>query len=109
MKAYLVAMNGMPTMCCTSEDNADERVEKLSKIMNNVGVCKIPIDLEIDKDTIIQLAHNVLDDFEDMLADKGIKIPSEDREGNEEEACLFGDAYYDLEDKVIDTIENTLE
>lgn len=106
MKAYIVAANGMPVMCCTNEDEADVNVKKLS---NHMGACKIPVDLEIDKDTIIQLAHNVLDDFEDMLADKGIKIPSEDREGDEEEACLFGDAYYNLEDKVIDTIGNTLE
>lgn len=106
MKAYLIASNGMPVMCCTSEDEADLQVKNLS---NNVGACKIPVDLEIDKDTINQLAYNILDDVEHLLSERGVVIPSEDREGNEDEACLFGDAYYDLEDNILDTINTMFE
>ena len=35
-----------------------------------------------------------------MLAEKGITIPDDDREGNEEEAPLYGCTYFDLEDKI---------
>ena len=36
-----------------------------------------------------------------MLAAKGIVVPSDDREGGEEEACLYGTEYYELEDAVV--------
>ena len=34
------------------------------------------------------------------MAAKGIMIRSQDREGREEEACLYGTEYYELEDAV---------
>ncbi len=43
--------------------------------------------------------------FEQFLADKGVKIPSEDREGNNIEACIYGREYYHIEDKIADTIK----
>ena len=45
-----------------------------------------------------QLAIAILDEFEDLLAEKNVMIPSDDREGREEEACLYGTEYYELED-----------
>ena len=47
-----------------------------------------------------QLAISILDIFDDMLEEKGITIPDDDREGNEEEAPLYGCTYFDLEDKI---------
>ena len=101
MKAYLVAINGLPSMCCTSEDEADVI---LSKMSSNANTFKIPVDLEVDNDTIIQLTQNVLDDVEEMLEKKEIKISDRCRENEESEACLFGETYYDLEDKINNTI-----
>ena len=46
------------------------------------------------------LAIMILDMFEDMLEEKGIMIPDEDREGEESEACLYGQTYADLEDAI---------
>lgn len=45
-----------------------------------------------------KVAIRILDEFEELLGRKGIKIPSEDREGREEEANLYGTEYYYLED-----------
>ena len=50
------------------------------------------------------IAITILDMFEDMLADKGIVIPDVAREGNEDEACLYGKTYYDLEDKITELL-----
>ena len=47
-----------------------------------------------------EIAIQVLDEFEELLAAKGIMIRSQDREGREEEACLYGTEYYELEDAV---------
>lgn len=46
------------------------------------------------------IAIMILNIFEDMLAEKGIQIPDDCREGDEDEACIFGDTYYALEDEI---------
>lgn len=48
-----------------------------------------------------ELAIRILAEFEELLAEKGIMVPSQDREGNPEEACLYGSEYYALEDGVV--------
>lgn len=46
------------------------------------------------------LAIMILDIFEDMLDEKGIMIPDDDRTGNDGEACLYGCTYGDLEEEI---------
>ena len=43
------------------------------------------------------VAIRILDIIEEMLENKGIMIPDEDRTGDESEACLYGMTYADLE------------
>ena len=50
------------------------------------------------------IAIMILDIFEGMLDEKGIVIPDEDREGDEDEACLYGSTYYDLEDQITELL-----
>ena len=51
-----------------------------------------------------RVAIEIMDEFEEMLDRKGIMIPSEDREGWEEEACIYGTEYYELEDVITDIL-----
>ena len=51
-----------------------------------------------------EIAFCILDKFEEFLAENNIVIPSEEREGNEDEACLYGTKYYDLEDSIINIL-----
>ena len=55
-----------------------------------------------------EYTHAILDLFEDLLDEKEIDIPSDDREGDESEARLYGSEYYDMEDKV-DTLLGNYE
>lgn len=55
-----------------------------------------------------KLAIKIIDEFEELLAKYDIKLPSNEREGNEEEACIFGTDYYDLEDKITEIINEEL-
>ena len=48
-----------------------------------------------------EIAISIQDEFEELLAAKGIIVPSDDREGREEEACLHGTEYYEMEDAVV--------
>ena len=43
-----------------------------------------------------RIAIRILDEFEDLLDEKNVAIPSSDREGREEEARLYGSEYYPL-------------
>ena len=52
------------------------------------------------------VAIDILGIFEDMLDKKGIKIPDSHRIGDEDEACLYGETYYELEDKITELLEN---
>lgn len=47
------------------------------------------------------IAIEILDIFENMLDEKGIMIPDEDRNGDEGEACLYGITYANLEDDIV--------
>jgi len=51
-----------------------------------------------------RIAIEILDEFEAMLDRNGIMIPSEDREGREEEACIYGTEYYELEEVITDIL-----
>ena len=58
---------------------------------------------------IRRIAIECINPFECLLADKNINIPSEDREGNEEEACLYGSEYYEVEDRITDILTTRFE
>lgn len=46
------------------------------------------------------VAIRILDIIEEMLENKGISIPDEDRTGDKSEACLYGMTYADLENRI---------
>ena len=56
--------------------------------------------MEEARDVVCQ----VLCTFEEMLDQKGIMIPSEDRDGEEDEACLYGRDYCDLEGRIAEIL-----
>lgn len=51
-----------------------------------------------------EYAIGILDIFENLLDEKGIDIPSDDRNGDEGEARIFGTEYADLEDKITELL-----
>ena len=52
---------------------------------------------------------DICDLFEDLLDEHDITIPSEDREGEEGEARIYGDVYYDLEARVTELLAGLCE
>ncbi|MBR1853713.1 MAG: hypothetical protein IJ794_11340 [Lachnospiraceae bacterium] len=55
------------------------------------------------------MAADVMECFEDLLDEHGITIPSEDRDGDEGEARLYGMAYANLMDQVEEIIVDALK
>lgn len=54
----------------------------------------------MSKVKVRRIANEICELFEDILDKHNIDIPDEDREGNEEEARIYGMTYAELEDKV---------
>lgn len=51
-----------------------------------------------------EVAAQILEIFEEKLDELDISLPDKDREGNEDEARIFGSTYYDLESDVAEFI-----
>lgn len=54
---------------------------------------------------LIDTADDIIDIFEELLDRLDITIPDKWREGEENEARIFGDAYYELEDKIVERLK----
>ena len=53
---------------------------------------------------LIDTADDIIDIFEELLDRLDITIPDKWREGEEDEARIFGDAYYELENKIVERL-----
>ena len=51
-------------------------------------------------DTVDEAISDIMRGFEELLMRHKIMIPSVDRDGEPDEAHLYGDEYYDLEDRI---------
>ena len=49
-------------------------------------------------------ADDIIDIFEELLDRLDITLPDKWREGEEDEARIFGDTYYELENKIIERL-----
>ena len=61
-----------------------------------------PVVFETTNDLLkdLEVVYGIIDISEEMLKEKGIYIPDQDRTGDEEEACIFGQTYYEIEEKL---------
>ena len=57
---------------------------------------------------IDNLAIKIIKEFEELLNKNDIKIPDKFREGDEDEACIYGETYYKLEDKIKEILINNI-
>ena len=56
-----------------------------------------------------EVAAEVVRAFEELLTRKDIRIPSEDREGDDDEACLFGREFRELEERILEILSGAVE
>lgn len=54
-----------------------------------------------------ELSANIISLFEELLEENDISIPDDERNGEEGEARIFGQTYYDLEDRIVDLMEES--
>lgn len=51
-----------------------------------------------------EIAIRIIEEFENLLARNEIKIPNDERTGNESESCIYGSDYFNLEDSITDIL-----
>lgn len=55
-------------------------------------------------ENLTNTADDIIDIFEELLDRLNITLPDKWREGEEDEARIFGDTYYELENKIIERL-----
>ena len=58
--------------------------------------------------SLTDIADDIIDIFEELLDRLDITIPDKWREGEENEARIFGDAYYELENKIVERLRKEM-
>ena len=54
-------------------------------------------------------ADDIIDIFEELLDRLDITLPDKWREGEEDEARIFGDTYYELENKIVERLKKEVK
>lgn len=56
-----------------------------------------------------ELATEIIDEFEELLAKYDLKIPNKERQNSIEECCIYGTDYFYLEDTITELIGSKLK
>lgn len=60
---------------------------------------------KLNKLNLTNTADDIIDIFEELLDRLDITLPDKWREGEEDEARIFGDTYYELENKIVERLK----
>lgn len=60
---------------------------------------------KLNEANLTNTADDLIDIFEELLDRLDITLPDKWREGEEDEARIFGDTYYELENKIVERLK----
>ena len=87
-------------------DFADEYVknfyEELNRKEEENTMKNTNATAKLNEANLTNTADDIIDIFEEMLDRFDITLPDKWREGEEDEARIFGDTYYELESKIVE-------
>lgn len=63
---------------------------------------------KLNETNLINIADDIVDIFEELLDRLDITLPDKWREGEEDEARIFGDTYYELENKIVERLREEM-
>ena len=89
-------------------DFADEDIkdyyEELNKKEGGNTMKNTNATAKLNETNLTGTADDIIDIFEELLDRLDITLPDKWREGEEDEARIFGDTYYELENKIIERL-----
>ena len=63
---------------------------------------------KLNEEALTNTAADIIDIFEELLDRLDITLPDKWREGEEDEARIFGDTYYELENKIVERLKKEM-
>ena len=63
---------------------------------------------KLNEANLIDTTDDIIDIFEELLDRLDITLPDKWREGEEDEARIFGDTYYELENKIVERLRKEM-
>ena len=63
---------------------------------------------KLNEESLTNTADDIIDIFEELLDRLDITIPDQWREGEEDEARIFGDTYYELENRIVERLKKEM-
>ena len=89
-------------------DFADEDIkdyyEELNKKEGENTMKNTNETAKLNEANLTDTADDIIDIFEELLDRLNITLPDKWREGEEDEARIFGDTYYELENKIVERL-----
>lgn len=89
-------------ICPNCMNSLREKKHSINHITNRHNNVRQPLNLRNYSGRICDLMENLLNRY-------NIYIPDENRNGEPDEACLFGDTYYELENNIVNLLDQLVE
>lgn len=87
-----------------ADENTKDYYEDLNRKEEKNTMKNTNATAKLNKANLRNTADDVIDIFEELLDRLDITLPDKWREGEEDEARIFGDTYYELENKIVERL-----
>lgn len=87
-----------------ADEGTKDYYRKLNRKEKENTMKNINVTAKLNEMNLTKTAIDIIDIFEELLDRLDITLPDEWREGEEDEARIFGDAYYELENKIVERL-----
>lgn len=84
-----------------ADEGAKDYYEELNRKEEENTMKNTNATSKLNEANLTNTADDIIDIFEELLDRLDITLPDKWREGEEDEARIFGDAYYELENKIV--------
>lgn len=87
-----------------ADEDTKNYYEELNKKEGENTMNTTNVTAKLNHANITGLADDIINIFEELLDRLDITLPDKWREGEEDEARIFGDTYYELEGKIVERL-----
>lgn len=88
-----------------ADENTKNYYKKLNKKEGENKIKNTNAVAKLNKEALTDIADELIDIFEELLDRLDITLPDKWRDGEEDEARIFGDTYYELESKIVERLK----
>lgn len=87
-----------------ADENTKNWYENLNKKEGENKMNKTNVVAKLNEEALTNTAADIIDIFEELLDELDITLPDKWRADEEDEARIFGETYYELENKIVERL-----